>query len=68
MQSTRQSLPDSVRVPGLVDDNLGGADGDGISLLVLQVVFSHIDSVGVTAAWPEKKQKKGSELYSFGIY
>lgn len=50
MQSTRQHLPDSVRVPVLVDDDLGGADGNGTSLIVLQVVFSKIDSVGATAA------------------
>lgn len=56
------SLPDSVRVPLLMDDDLGGADGDGTSLIVLQIVFSQIDSVGATAAWPQNAKKHGSEL------
>lgn len=43
--------PDSVRVPSLVDDDLGRTDGDGTRLIILQVVFSQVDPVGVTAAW-----------------
>lgn len=48
------SPPDSVRVPVLVDDDLGGADGDGTTLIVgVQAVFSQVHSVGATAAWPQ---------------
>lgn len=46
-----RDLPDSVRVPGLVDDDLGGTDGNGTRLIALQIVFSQVDPVGVTAAW-----------------
>lgn len=45
-----------------MDDDLGGADGYGTSLIVLQIVFSQVDSVGATAAWPQNAQKHGSEL------
>lgn len=38
-----------------MDDDLGGADGDGtILVVVLQIVFSQVDSVGATAAWPQR--------------
>lgn len=57
------SPPDSVRVPVLVDDNLGGADGDGARFVVgLQIVFAQEHSVGATAAWPQTTRKQGSEL------
>lgn len=57
------SPPDIVRVPVLVDDDLGGADGDGTRLIVgFEIVFSQVDSVGATAAWPHKRQKQGLDL------
>lgn len=43
--------PDSVRVPSLMDNDLGGTDGNGTRLIIHQVVFSQVDPVGVTAAW-----------------
>lgn len=46
-----RGLPNSVRVPGLVDNDLGGTDGNGPSLTFHQVVFSQVDPIGVTAAW-----------------
>lgn len=46
-----RGVPDSIRVPGLVDNDLGGTDGDGTRLIILQIVFSQEDPVGVTAAW-----------------
>lgn len=49
-----RGLPDSIRVPGLVDDDLGGTDGNGTGLISLQIVFSQEDPVGVTAAWAQK--------------
>lgn len=36
-----------------MDNDLGRTDGNGIRLIIHQVVFSQIDSVGVTAAWAE---------------
>lgn len=44
-------LPDSVRVPSLVDDDLGGTEVHGTGLIALQIVFPQVDPVGVTAAW-----------------
>lgn len=41
-----------------MNDDLGRADGDGINLIVPQVVFSQKDSVGATAAWPEKRKEQ----------
>lgn len=39
-----------------MDEDLGGAEGDGTSLIVdIQIVFSQDDSVGATAAWSENK-------------
>lgn len=49
-----RGLPDSIRVPGLVDNDLGGTDGNGTRLIILQIVFSQVDPVGVTAAWAWK--------------
>lgn len=34
-----------------MDNDLGGTDGDGTSLIILQIVFAQVDPVGVTAAW-----------------
>lgn len=50
--------PDIVRVPFLMDDNLCRTDGYGTSLIAfIQSVFSQVDSVGATAAWPQKTKK-----------
>lgn len=35
-----RGLPDSIRVPALVDDDLGGTDSNGTRLIILQIVFS----------------------------
>lgn len=52
------SPPDVVGVPVLMDDDLFRADGNGTSLVVLiQSMFSQVDSVGATAAWPQKTEK-----------
>lgn len=45
-----------------MDDDLGGADGHGTSLICPQIVLPQVDSVGATAAWPQNMQKHGSEL------
>lgn len=34
-----------------MDDDLGGTDGNGTRLIIVQIVFSQEDPVGVTAAW-----------------
>lgn len=47
----RRSPPDSEGVPVLVDNDLGGADGEGTGLVVgVQVVFSQVHSVVAIAA------------------
>lgn len=41
-----------------MDNNLGGADGDGTRfVVVLQIVFSQIDSVGAASARSKKRTK-----------
>lgn len=47
-----------------MDDDLFRADGNGTSLIVgIQSMFSQVDSVGATAAWPQKIQKYCLENY-----
>lgn len=47
----KRDVPDPVRVPGLMDNDLGGTDGDGTSLIIPQIMFAQVDPVGVTAVW-----------------
>lgn len=62
------SLPNSVRVPVLMDDDLGGADSHRTTLICNQIVLPQVDSIGATAAWPQNMQKHGSELLWPEIY
>lgn len=64
--SARLFVQDSVGVPVGVDDELGGADGHGASLVViLQVVFSQQDSVGATSILSQRKKEKRTQRLIF---
>lgn len=61
--------PNIVRVPVGMDNELGRTDGDGVGLRrSVQAVFSQVNSVGTTAAWPQTHthtQMKESTLLIF---
>lgn len=52
-----------------MDNELGGADGQGTSLVVhLQVVFSQQDSVGATSVLSQRKNENQTDvLYLFSL-
>lgn len=51
-------VPDSEGIPALMDNDLARGDGERSVLLLLQVMFSKIHSVGsATAARPQEKDK-----------
>lgn len=53
-------LPDIVGVPATMDDDLLRADGEGAGFTAVQVVFAQVDSVGVTAARPQRNKCQSS--------